>query len=93
LDGIKKRLQWAKGRWVEELSSILWAYRTTPRSSIGETPFSLTYKVEAVIPLEIGLPTIHTEYYDPTLNETSLSTELDLAEERRESALIHLASY
>ena len=67
------------------------AYRTTPRSSTGETPFSLTYGVEAVIPLEIGLLTIRTEHYDPT--ETSLTTELDLAEERRDSTLIHLAAY
>uniref|UniRef100_A0A2N9HAT4 Uncharacterized protein n=1 Tax=Fagus sylvatica TaxID=28930 RepID=A0A2N9HAT4_FAGSY len=93
LDGIKKRLENAKGRWVEELPSILWTYRTTPRCSTGETPFSLTYGVEAVIPLEIGLPTIRTEYYDPVTNETSLATDLDLAEERRDSALIHLAAY
>uniref|UniRef100_A0A2N9H088 Uncharacterized protein n=1 Tax=Fagus sylvatica TaxID=28930 RepID=A0A2N9H088_FAGSY len=83
LDGIKKRLENAKGRWVEELPSILWTYRTTPRCSTGETPFSLTYGVEAVIPLEIGLPTIRTEYYDPVTNETSLATDLDLAEERK----------
>uniref|UniRef100_A0A2N9GI29 Uncharacterized protein n=1 Tax=Fagus sylvatica TaxID=28930 RepID=A0A2N9GI29_FAGSY len=93
LDGIKKRLENAKGRWVEELPSILWTYWTTPRCSTGETPFSLTYGVEAVIPLEIGLPTIRTEYYDPVTNETSLATDLDLTEERRDSALIHLAAY
>jgi hypothetical protein len=93
LDGIKKRLEKAKGRWVEELPSILWTYRITPRSSTRETPFSLIYGVEAVIPLEIGLPTIHTEYYDPITNETSLATDLNLAEERRDSALIHLATY
>uniref|UniRef100_A0A2N9IQL1 Reverse transcriptase domain-containing protein n=1 Tax=Fagus sylvatica TaxID=28930 RepID=A0A2N9IQL1_FAGSY len=91
--GIKKRLEKAKGRWVEELPNILWTYRTTPRCSTGETPFSLTYGVEAVIPLEIGLPTIRTEYYDPVTNETSLATDLDLAEEKRDSALIHLAAY
>ncbi|XP_038683037.1 uncharacterized protein K02A2.6-like [Tripterygium wilfordii] len=33
LDGIKKRLESSKGRWVEELPSLLWAYRTTPRRS------------------------------------------------------------
>uniref|UniRef100_A0A2N9G037 Integrase catalytic domain-containing protein n=1 Tax=Fagus sylvatica TaxID=28930 RepID=A0A2N9G037_FAGSY len=33
LDGIKMSLEKAKGRWVKELSSILWTYRTTPRSS------------------------------------------------------------
>jgi hypothetical protein len=93
LDGIKKCLEKAKGRWVEELPSILWTYRTTPKSSTGETPFSLTYGVEAVIPLEIGLPTIRMEYYDLVTNETSLVMDLDLAEERRDSALIHLAAY
>ena len=29
---------------------------------------------KAVIPLEIGLPTIRTEYYDPVTNETSLAS-------------------
>uniref|UniRef100_A0A2N9FJP4 RNase H type-1 domain-containing protein n=1 Tax=Fagus sylvatica TaxID=28930 RepID=A0A2N9FJP4_FAGSY len=55
LDGIKKRLEDAKGRWVEELPNVLWTFRTTPRRSTGETPFSLAYGSEAVIPLEIGL--------------------------------------
>ena len=30
LNGIKKRLEKAKGRWVEELLSVLWTFRTTP---------------------------------------------------------------
>ena len=64
-----------------------------PRSSIGETPFSLTYGVKAVISLVIGLPIIRTKYYDPVSNETSLATELDLVEERRDSVLTHLAAY
>ncbi len=57
LDGIKKRLEEAKGRWVEELPSVIWTHRTTRRRSTGETPFALVYDVEAVIPLEVGLPT------------------------------------
>ena len=56
--GLKKRLDDAKGKWVEELPHILWTYRTTPCRSIGDTPFSMTYGVEAVIPLEIGFPTL-----------------------------------
>ncbi|XP_043694167.1 uncharacterized protein LOC122644858 [Telopea speciosissima] len=48
LDGIKKKLETAKGFWVEELPSILWAYRTTTRLAIGETPFMLTYGAEAM---------------------------------------------
>ena len=47
LDGIKKRLEDAKGRWVEELSNVLWTHRTTKRRSTGETPYALAYGVEA----------------------------------------------
>ena len=39
VSGLKKRLDDTKGRWVEELLHVLWAYRTTPRKSTGETPF------------------------------------------------------
>ena len=48
-DGLKKRLDKAKGKWVDELPFVLWSYRTTPRRSTGETPFSMTYGVEAVV--------------------------------------------
>ena len=54
LHGLKIRLNEAKGLWVEELNSVLWAYRTTPHVPTGESPFSLAYG-EAMIPLEIGL--------------------------------------
>ena len=30
VNGLKKRLDDAKGRWVEELPHVLWTYRTTP---------------------------------------------------------------
>uniref|UniRef100_A0A2N9IZX2 RNA-directed DNA polymerase n=1 Tax=Fagus sylvatica TaxID=28930 RepID=A0A2N9IZX2_FAGSY len=50
LKQIKTRLEGAKGMWVEELPSILWAYRTTVRVPTGETPFKLTFGTEAVIP-------------------------------------------
>ena len=58
VNGLKKRLDDAKGKWVEELPHVLWTYRTTPRRSTGETPFSMTYGAKAVIPLEIGFPTL-----------------------------------
>ena len=83
----------AKGRWVEELPTILWTFKTTPRSSTGETPFSLTYGVEAVIPLEVGLPTLRSEEYDRENNELMLAKDMDLAQEHRDLAMIRLASY
>ena len=62
LSGLKKRLDDAKGKWVEELPHVLWTYRTMPRRSTGETPFLMTYGAEAVILLEIGFPTTRTSY-------------------------------
>ena len=58
VNGLKKRLEGVKGNWVEELLNILWAYRTTPRRSMGETPFSMTYGTKAVIPIEVSLSSI-----------------------------------
>ena len=54
VDGLKKRIKKAKGRWVDKLPYVLWTYRTTPRRSTRETPFSMTYGSEAVIPTETG---------------------------------------
>ena len=36
---IKTRLEGAKGIWLDELPSVLWAYRMTARTPTGETPF------------------------------------------------------
>ena len=64
MDGLKKRLEEAKGKWVDELPHILWAYRTTLRRSTSENPFSMTYGFEVVIPLETALPTMRTNQFD-----------------------------
>jgi hypothetical protein len=93
LSGIKRKLEAAKGKWVEELPSILWTHRTTVRKSTNETPFALAFGVEAVIPLEIGMPTIRTTEFDVQTNEDNLRKDLDLVEERRDLAMVRLASY
>ena len=88
MNGLRKRLDDAKRKWVEELSHVLWTYRTTPHRSTRETPFSMTYKVEAVIPLEIGFPTLRTSSFDPSNNNGLLEKSLDLIEERRENTMV-----
>ena len=93
VNGLKKRLDDAKGRWVEELPHVLWTYRTTPRKSTGETPFSMTYGAEAVIPLENGFPTMRTSTFTLDGNDELLKKNLDLIEERRENAMVQLAYY
>ena len=93
VNGLKKKLDDAKGRWVEELPHVLWAYRMTSRCSMGETPFAMTYGAEAVIPLEANFPTLRTSSFTPSSNDDLLRESLDLVEERREGAMIHLAYY
>ncbi|GJY02719.1 reverse transcriptase domain-containing protein, partial [Tanacetum coccineum] len=58
-EGIKVRLDEGNKNWTEELPRVLWAHRTMIKSSHGDTPFSLTYGTEAVIPAEIGMPIYH----------------------------------
>ena len=60
ISGLKKRLDDIKGRCVEELPHVLWAYQTTPRRSTGETSFSMSYGAEVVIPIESGFLTLKT---------------------------------
>ena len=55
---IKAKLDDAKGAWPEELPNVLWAYRTTIRTPTGETPFGLTYGIEAIILVEVGITSI-----------------------------------
>ena len=93
VNGLKKRLDDAKGKWVEELSHILWTYWTTPYRSIGEKPFSITYGVEAVIPLETRFLTLRTSSFMPSNNDRLLGKSLNLVEERRENAMVQLAYY
>ena len=81
MNGLKKRLDDAKGKWVEELPHVLWMYRTTPRRLTRETPFSMTYGAEAVSPLETGFPTLRTSTFTLDGNDELLEKGLDLIEE------------
>ena len=69
VSGLKKRLDDAKGKWVEELPHVPWTYRTMPRRSTGETSFSMTYGAETVIPLETGFPTLRTSSFNSRDND------------------------
>ncbi|XP_022011588.1 uncharacterized protein LOC110911296 [Helianthus annuus] len=93
VDGIKARLGTARRGWVDELPSILWAHRTMPKTSTGETPFSLVYGSEAVIPAEISLPSPWILAMEKQNNEHERRIDLVLLEERRENAAINEARH
>nr|GEZ54213.1 reverse transcriptase domain-containing protein [Tanacetum cinerariifolium] len=90
-EGIKARLDARSKNWIEELPYVLWAHRTMIKSSNGDTPFSLTYGTKAVIPTEIGMPTLRTTKVDLVGNNEALEINLDLLEKRRVEAAIREA--
>ena len=68
---LKAKLEESKGNWPEELPQVLWSYNTTPRSTTGQTPFSLTYGCEAMVPVEVGAGSFRRDHYDPQANEVN----------------------
>ncbi|GJW31354.1 reverse transcriptase domain-containing protein [Tanacetum coccineum] len=90
-EGIKARVDERSKDWFEEVPHVLWAHRTMIKSSNKDTPFSFTLGTEAVIPAEIGMPTLRTTEIDMVQNDEALEINLDLLEERREQAAIREA--
>ncbi|XP_020239374.1 uncharacterized protein LOC109818341 [Cajanus cajan] len=88
LSELKKRLGTAKGTWAEELLEVLWAYRCTPQSTTQETPFRLTYGVDAMIPVEVGEPSFRRAHFDELTNDASIRVDIDLVDEVRAKAQI-----
>ncbi|XP_075483628.1 uncharacterized protein LOC142523782 [Primulina tabacum] len=54
VQSLKARFQGVCKDWVEEIPSVLWAYRTIHWTATKETPYSLVYGSETVLPVEIG---------------------------------------
>ena len=83
---IKAQLDDAKGAWLEELPKVLWAYKTTTRTSTGETLFRLTYGIEAVISVEVGITRVRREVFHEDNNDDQLKINLDCLEKVRDGA-------
>ena len=90
---IKVRLEEAKGTWPKELPNVLWACRTIMRTLTGKTPFRLTYGIEAVIPVEIGVTSIRREAFNEDSNNNQLRVNLDYLDEVRDEASQKMTKY
>ena len=84
---LKTKLEDLKGKWVEYVPEVLWAYRTTRRLATQETPFALAFSTEAVDPIKVGLKSPRIELASIKHNEEVLCLNLDLLEEKREQVL------
>ncbi|XP_024634522.1 uncharacterized protein [Medicago truncatula] len=78
--------------WHEMLPYALYGYRTSVRTSTGATPFSLVYGMEAVLPVEVEIPSLRV-LMEAELSEAewcqSRYDQLNLIEEKRMAALCH----
>ena len=90
---LKKRLEKAIDKWVYELPTALWAYRTTHKTMIGHSPFTLAYGTEAIIPVELEVPSHRVTYYDPESNQNLLLESLDFIDEKHEGGNLRAAAY
>ncbi|KAK5843166.1 hypothetical protein PVK06_005609 [Gossypium arboreum] len=82
--------------WHEKLPFVLLAYRTSVRTSIGATPFLLVYRMEAVLPIEVEIPSLRIlieEKLDEAEWVQSRYDQLKLIEEKRLKAIRHGQMY
>ena len=90
---LKTKLEDLKGKWVEYLHEVLWAYRTTQKSATRETPFTLAFGTEAVAPVEVGLKSPRIELASVEHNDEALRLNLDLLDEKCEEVLRRTEDY
>jgi len=80
--------------WVTHLPSVLLADRTTIRTSTGMTPFRMMYGYEAILPIELDVPTWQTLPWNTVKTRSDLiamrARQIEKRDEDIEEACAHL---
>jgi hypothetical protein len=75
-----------KDDWDLRVPAVLWAYRTTCKKSTVQTPFSLVYGLEAVVPMEYLVPSLRIVAFrdmdDTSIVQERLTQLVELEEDR-----------
>lgn len=93
---LKKTVHRHRRNWHDRLFEALWAYRVTVRTPTQATPYSLVFGSEAVLPLEVELPSLWVAIQDEITRDEQIRLrfqELDTLEEGRLNALQDLELY
>jgi hypothetical protein len=97
LDGLKKRLYDENskkgGKWINEISSVVWGLRTQASKAIGQSPFFLVYGSEAILPADVMWKSSRLEMFEEGEADSTRHLEHNSAEEIQCNALIHSAHY
>ncbi|XP_028104618.1 uncharacterized protein K02A2.6-like [Camellia sinensis] len=89
---LSKMMDEAGGTWSEQLHIALWAYRTSKRSPTQTTPFSLVYRSEAVLPVELAVPLARMAMSAHIVPDNK-KNDIEVAKERRDRALRAMEKY
>jgi hypothetical protein len=90
---LKMKLGGRKGDWADNLPEVLWAYRTTRRNPMEETPYALAFGIEAIILAELGSGSLRVETFKAETNDEGLKLHLDLLQEKCDQAQITMTAY
>lgn len=93
---LKKTVSKYRRDWHDRLSEALWPYRVTVRTPTQATPYSLVFGSEAILPLEIQVPSLRVALHDELTHDEQIQLrfqELDDLEEGRLQAVKNLELY
>ena len=82
--------------WNKMLLFALHGYRTTARTSTRATPYSLVYGMEAILPIEVQIPSLRIMNDAGSSEDDWIQTRLDqlnLIDEKRLTAVFHGQTY
>jgi hypothetical protein len=94
--GLKpRRLKPYGGKWVKELSSVLWTLCTTlsRATATGHTLFSLVYISEAMLPMEVEHKSFHMQHFNKEQSDDFRVDDLTRLEELCEATVIQSAKH
>ena len=86
----------SKRDWHEKIGEALWAYKTTYKTATQATPYALVYGVEAILPLELQIPSLRVAIQEGLTSEENDKlrlTELEALDERRLQAQQKMECY
>ena len=94
VDALAKMTAGGSRGWVKSFASVLWADRTTVRTSTGMAPYRVLYGCDAVLPIELDVPTWQVLPWGNVRTTGELlalrARQLERRDEDLEEAALHL---